>query len=70
MSVRPDKYWTFKVPCYQRTAKAVLTGIDGKQLWLPLSQIKIREGNVPGHFILDIPEWLRMKKGISTRTCI
>lgn len=49
-----------------RTEKAVLfhTGDKSEAVWLPKSQIEICDTDIPGIYIVSMPEWLATNKGL------
>jgi hypothetical protein len=73
---RGNDTWTVKGLYVHHTQKAILLNIDGRNHWLPISQIEVTyeiDGSpinlskgVPGDetLLIEIPQWLLEDKGI------
>lgn len=47
-----------------RTASAILVTDGGPEVWLPLSQIEVRETDKADIVEITLPEWLALDKGL------
>ena len=60
---KEDRLLTIECKILRSTAGAVLIDCDGKEVWVPRSQIYSTDND--GRFdILEVTEWLAMKKGM------